>query len=304
MKLIESAQRVYVPDMFSKLGDDMRHNESNNIGTFCVPDEQYHGINEYNGKPVISQSSLKKFNENPETYHAGLPFLRSRVVVLGSLLDSAVLNQVGLDDYFFLEGKEADGRTKEGKAIRGKAKGMGKETVNETELNQIHANIDKLAENSTAIEILSGATTQIQMLDTRGEIGKRGMLDIIPDREGRFGDGICDLKRTSKFLPYEWRQHVRSMYYHWQAAYYLDLWNEICKAHGQDDQTRDKWYFLLSDSNAPYGCGVAKLSEELIKKGREGYMNALMKYQECITTGNYPNPWNQGEILTIEPYSK
>ena len=90
IELFEAAQKVYVKDMFSNLGSGMRHNEVNNIGTFSMPDNQYHALSEVYGKPMISQSGLKKFDESAETWKANIPFNTSRAMVLGSLVDAAV----------------------------------------------------------------------------------------------------------------------------------------------------------------------------------------------------------------------
>tara|TARA_R110001583_G_scaffold195183_2_gene370328 strand:+ start:1129 stop:2058 length:930 start_codon:yes stop_codon:yes gene_type:complete len=304
IELFEAAQKVYVKDMFSNLGSGMRHNEVNNIGTFSMPDNQYHALSEVYGKPMISQSGLKKFDESAETWKANIPFNTSRAMVLGSLVDAAVLNPEGLGDYLFPEGKEADGRTKEGKAMKIQAYKTGKDVVSPAEVTAILGNIKKLSEDETCKEILAGSSTQIQMMDTRNDLGIRGMIDIIPSSTGRFGDGICDMKRTGQFLPAQWRKHVLNMKYHWQAAFYLDMWNDICDLHGNEGEKRSKWYFLLCSSDAPYGCGVSQLSDEYIKRGREGYMNALMKFNQCVMTGEYKNPWATDGIQMVKAYGE
>jgi len=96
IELYEAGKKVYSPDMFAVGAANMKHDSVNNIGTIQVPEEQYHGIVTYDGKPVISQSGLKKFDEDAETWSAKIPFIRTRPVVLGSLVDCAVLNSEDL----------------------------------------------------------------------------------------------------------------------------------------------------------------------------------------------------------------
>jgi hypothetical protein len=81
--------------------------------------------------------------------------------------------------------------------------------------------------------------------------------------------------------------------YHWQAAMYLDLWN---LASGDN---RNEFIIVFMAVDRPFEMATVLLDEDFIRLGREGYMQALAKWNQCVQTKTFP-PAIDG-LQTISP---
>jgi len=81
--------------------------------------------------------------------------------------------------------------------------------------------------------------------------------------------------------------------YHWQAALYIDLWN---LASGEN---RNEFIIVFMAVDRPFEMATVLLDEDFIKLGREGYMQALAKWNQCVQTKHFP-PAIDG-LQTISP---
>jgi hypothetical protein len=127
-----------------------------------------------------------------------------------------------------------------------------------------------------------------------GKIGDtliKGMIDILP----KFGDNLVDLKVTASIgEENDMQRLIWNMGYHWQAALYLDLYNGL-----SGKPARNTFEFLFVEDSYPHEIAVIRLSESFIQKGREGYMNAVAKWQKTISSKKF-SPKHEN-IVEINP---
>jgi hypothetical protein len=74
---------------------------------------------------------------------------------------------------------------------------------------------------------------------------------------------------------------------------YCDLWHI---ASGED---RKEFMFVFMEVDRPFEMATVLLDEDFIKLGRQGYMQALAKWNQCVQTKTFP-PAIDG-IQTISP---
>ena len=131
---------------------------------------------------------------------------------------------------------------------------------------------------------------EVQVQGMVGVTPMKGMIDIAPHS----GNNLGDLKVTGSIGNEEaMARHIANMGYHWQGAMYLDLYNAI---HGT---TRNEFDLIFVEEDAPHEMAVFTLSENFLDKGREGYMNAIHRWQQCVATKNFPP--SHATKTTVEP---
>lgn len=274
--------------------------------TDTLTSSQYHAIkNNDKGEPYASKSSVWSCVKDAESYQA-VPFKPTPATIMGSYLDAHLLDRQELVHFYDAEDnphlsvdKNGNKRcaSKEAKRWKAEMEESGKFAVTAAQTQQIKSALKKISENEDSRELLEKSKSQVALFtDNLHGMPFKGLLDIVPHSEGRYGDGLADLKRTSKWLPNEFKWHLMNMGYHVQAAAYLTMWNMYQEEHGGND-FRDKWYFLLSSSDAPYGAGVAELSQEKIDEGKEWLKNNIPKFKQIIYTNSFKNPYEQNDII-------
>lgn len=117
---------------------------------------------------------------------------------------------------------------------------------------------------------------------------RKGRIDLVPP-----GKSLCDVK-----FVYDAREHAFvnlgfDLKWYMQAAYYLDLYNEIFP-----DDFREHFVFFAVEKTAPYPVQVYPLDQLAITTGRTLYKRLLNLYMECKATNKWP-VWAEGS-----PYSK
>jgi len=105
------------------------------------------------------------------------------------------------------------------------------------------------------------------------------MIDLVPQA----GDDLVDIKTTSSIgKADDLASLVVRRGYHFQAALYLDLFNA---ATGLE---RTNFVLAFVETSAPYETAIVNLSGDFIEQGRIEYMNAIAKYQKCVSEKFFP----------------
>jgi len=276
---------------------------------------QYHAIKRNaEGHLYCSKSTLWKFKKDQQAWKLDPHVEVSTAMKLGSFLDACLLDPDEKANFYKKEDnphltKRKDGvlvcASKEAKAWAKEREEQGHHPISDSEHYEVAQNVLHIQNDPTSVELMRDMMPQVAIFTELEGIPFKCLLDITPSKNGPFGNGLADLKRTQKFLPHEFRYHLQAMGYHWQAAIYLDAWNQEQQLLADNDPEyepdfRDKWYFLISNSQKPYGCGVAELSTELIEKGREEYKEAIPLWKNAIETNTFKNPYQLPvEILTL-----
>lgn len=226
---------------------------------------------------AVSKSLLWEFNKSPYKWLNSQPKPPTEAMRLGSLIHTLCLTPGEFPDAYAVSPYDSF-RTNESKAWRQEQEDAGKSVINQGTLD--HA--ASIAECVTETEILHHlGERQYEAIVESDFHGIRvcGMIDIAPD----YGNTLVDLKPTNSIESLDaLTRLVYNRGYHWQAAMYLDLWNA---ATGEE---RDQFQLLFIEFDDPHETAIVTLSQEVIADGRDGYMNALMRWNECIRKNHFP----------------
>lgn len=259
---------------------------------YGVSERDYHAIGHDQG--FVSKSLLWKFAASPFKWKHGPPFKTTKAMDFGSLVDCILTGGNINADFAVAEYKEC--RTNEAKAWKAAQEESGKTVIKEVDLCEARIAVDAIRSNSFATEIMQDATFQasVSLSGNEPETGEsfqaKCRLDIVPDKEGAYGDWIFDLKTVSDLN--DLGKTVANFGYHGQAGLYLDLWNI---ATG-DNRTR--WGFIWCESSPPYETAVTEMDPEDIEAGRIWYREALALWCKCQRDQNFPSKW-EDEIKVI-----
>ncbi|MAE87953.1 MAG: hypothetical protein CMB80_34780 [Flammeovirgaceae bacterium] len=281
-----------------------------------ISSSEYHAIHRNkDGVKWCSKSSLFKFWNDQEEYGANLPFKMTDLVKLGSYLDALLLDPSEKKNFYNKENNPHLTTRKDGVKVcssqaakdwRDAKLESGAHAISSAEQWEVSQNLIKIQSDPTAMQLLANMKPQCAVFSQINNIPFKGLIDIVPDPNGMFGNCLGDLKRTTYFSPEKFKWHAINMGYHWQAACYLDIWNTEQHRLAVEDPSyepdiRTDWVFLLANGNAPYGCGVAKLHNDLIERGRQEVAEAVKLWEVAMRTGEFKNPFQLPvEIVTLK----
>lgn len=235
----------------------------------------------------VSKSLLWDFNRSPyKWFHNRREKESTPAMRTGVLYHTACLEPHKLETEYIVS-PYSDFRTKEAREWRDSMTGIQVITADE----YIKAESAGYAfRKNPAIEHLPGYRTELAVFADVFGTPCKCLVDLVPDS----GVSLIDLKTTQSIESVEQLTSlIINRGYHWQAALYLDLWN---MASGDN---RTEFMFVFMEVDRPYEMANILLDEDFIKLGREGYMQALAKWNQCVQTSNFP-PAIDG-IQTISP---
>ena len=265
----------------------------NEIMTGLVPNlgNEYYSISASpcNLDAPVSKSLLWLFNESPYKWINGRKMEVTEKMNFGSLVHALCLTPKTVEEQFVLS-KYDDFRTKKAKEWRDATALEGKIIIKEIDWQRA-SEIKETVMESNYIMGLGACDYEVAAFAQIGGTLIKGMIDILPHR----GDTLVDLKVTGS-IGYEKQMQslVMNFGYHWQSAIYLDLVNGLSK-----QEPRTKFEFLFIEDQYPYEMAVIRMSEKFIEKGRIGYMNAVAKWQQAVSTKKF-SPIHEG-VLELEP---
>lgn len=117
---------------------------------------------------------------------------------------------------------------------------------------------------------------------------RRIRLDWLPP-----GNALVDVKTTQDGCagPAEFSKRLYEFGYFSQAAYYLDVWNDLeFHPNRPDDwERKEVFLFIVVEKSPPFAVAVYQLSENAIEAGRRVNHDRLMRLMECQETGIWPS---------------
>jgi hypothetical protein len=165
----------------------------------------------------------------------------------------------------------------------------GKQAVKEDAFLEAKQAVANLKAFRPYAELIDGAHTQSAMFGDLIDEGiatpAKSLLDILP-MHPNWLRVIADMKTTAEMSDQHFARTVNKFGYHRQAAIYLDLHNAIT------GENRDTFYIVWVHSKAPFEVAMRPISASAIAEGRRWYKSALRLWNQCITTGVFPSPWD------------
>ena len=212
----------------------------------------------------FAKSNYKWFNSKKRESTPAMDF--------GRLVHAIALTPDDLGE--FIKSPFDNVRTKEAQAWKAQAVESGMTVVSDEDFDKAHAISKKFWENK-----VNDGSCEVAVYSQIGDVKLKGMIDLVPASS----KSLIDLKTTANIDGLDGLTRIIiSRGYHWQAALYLDLWNAAT------GETRNDFLFFFVETSAPYETAWVNLDEDLIQRGRTGYMNALAKWNECVKLNKFP----------------
>ena len=261
---------------------------------------------------MVSKSMLWKFHKNPRRYRDGPPLVITEAMKWGSLVDCLALTPDRYQEAYVVKPetylgpesarKDAPMIAKPWNANSNTCKEWlanmpeGVECISSHDFHQACRARDILFERQEFMEMMNGAQTQVGMRVDLDEavhghegliIRSKSLMDIVPARDGKWGNALVDLKTTGKLDDMDQVEStIYKLGYHGQGALYLDKWNALT---GED---RSEFFFAFQLSETPYEVAIVELSADAILDGRKWYREAARKWGDVVLTGQWPSPWD------------
>jgi len=260
---------------------------------------------------AMSRGELMEFNRCPHRWLMGYKSEETKATEWGTLLDCLALTPERFDDEFAVTPEtypatpkrkddpiEQKPWNKNATYCKEWEDGQdGKIVVKSELMTAAQEAVKVLTADLDIFEILRQSEKQVMVVgeykdqETGLSIPVKGLLDLLPDLNRRFGKSIADLKSCINGSPYPWTRTVFERGYHVQGAFYLDLY---VAATGED---RIDFLHVLQESFAPWETGKRILSQEFIELGRLTYLTALKRYCQCLLSKKWPGYDSEGRMV-------
>lgn len=224
----------------------------------------------------ISNSRLNAFKKSPRhlIHYLTKPKEQTPAMAFGSAFHCYILQPEKFDQMYAVA-PAIDRRTKDGKVEWEvfSALNAEKTIITQQDFDKIIDMFMALQSNPVVSDLLKEVVTREddrKWINAETNAPMRGIVDAI-------GQGfMIDLKTCADADPSKFARDAWNMNYHRQAAIYLD-------SH-PDGRFMD-FYIIAIEKDAPYGCSVHQLTDELIEAGRNQYIEMVIEYQQWVEAG-------------------
>lgn len=246
-------------------------------------------FDEYAAIDAVSNTGLGKLAKSPADYQE---WIRNKgadeptqAMRIGKLAHRAVLEpdkfEAEFSSTYAVKPQDMKFSTKEGKDWRNDQSQAGLEIITYDECRFLRGAADAISSHPIASQMLSIGKAEQAVVTEYNGIPVKARIDWLTDWT-RGADTIVDMKTTESAEPkdFYWRAIIGRKYYR-QAAYYLDLCNlaGIPMKH---------FTILAIEKVSPYLISCHQISDELIRKGRNEYVNLLGRFAECKLKNEWP----------------
>ena len=255
---------------------------------------------------VMRSGELREFFECPMDWVAyGAPVedeeeekeKLTRGLLWGSLLDCLVTCPHELEDKFVFtpptyrnkagETKEWSRKSPTCRKWEAEARQEGIEPVDPKFFNKAKQAAKLLTEDRHISKLLAGASYQgmvtAEFEDDGNVVPFKCLIDIVPPRQGPYGDCIANLKTAYDVRQRPWIKAIVEHGYDIQGALELDLYNAA-----MPDEARKRYLHPIQKSKPPFTVGRRALSQDFLHIGREKYTRALRWYMKCLKAQVWP----------------
>ena len=154
--------------------------------------------------------------------------------------------------------------------------------MSKTQLEDMDGVVNAIIENPICQVAFAEGKSEVSLFKRlhrkNGAILRKARLDWVPP-----GPALPDIKTCLDARKVEFDRVIWSRRYYVQAAYYLDLWNEL-NPHDQ----KTNFVFIAVEKFAPYNVQVFDVDQQDIEDGRREYQRNLALVLECLNAGKWP----------------
>ena len=243
---------------------------------------------DYFALPAISNSLLSRFAKCPaDVFTENKP---TAAMNLGTCVHSLVLD--GVDEFHsrFYVAEKADGRTKEGKALKELAEreANGRIIINTDDMRTISGMADSIFNHPSAIELLHSGRSEVAITWEDQDTG----LPMKSKADYLRPNILIDLKTTQSADQYVFQRTIWNMGYAMQLGLYQD--GLIANLHPANEVL-----IIAVENSAPYCCNVFRLSQDMLEYGKARYKRLLREYKLCKESNVFPS-YQYAGIVDVE----
>lgn len=271
---------------------------------------------------VISRSELMLFASCPQRWIRGYTFKDTDATEFGSLIDCLLTSPETFSKRYverpatYPAGKKhsqvVSGEISEGDPVpwssaarwcKDWAKQQGeKEPVSAEDMADARAAVKRFAEDKEINDLLASSKRQVMVVaeyhdrETELVIPTKCLIDLVPDKDSRFGKELADLKTCRSAAHDTWEKELDRHNYDAQGAMNID---HYVAATGED---RCSFLHALMENVFPFEPGKRNMSQEFIELGRAKYVRALKRYCKCLKENKWPGFDEGWTLVQVGPW--
>lgn len=262
---------------------------------------------------VMSRGELMRFYRCPSKWLKGVGDESSDSKDYGSLIDMMVLTPNKFNTRYVVapamypcEPTKKDPRTEKPWTLKAtycadwkdQQETKGLEVVTASDKADVDGAAQSLAEY--ALDFIGASKVQVMcMAEWHDETGivvpVKVLLDLVPDKDSRFGTKLGDFKSCQSARPKDFEKSIFDYNYDAQAWLNRELYVMAT------NERREDWQFVIQENTAPWECPPEQpiLSLESFSDGEIKIKRALRKYCQCLKTGIWPS-YDIGNRMRVE----
>lgn len=254
---------------------------------------------DYHASQGISKHGLDLINQSPMHYKQ-YKNAETNALIYGGAFHCMVLEPDLFHDKYIVNTDYKDFRTKAAKAWRDEKREQGQRVISLSDYDHMMRMHDAIREHPTASIMLdpdSGKAEQsAYWIDNdkniwRHEDPTNRLCRCRPDFINEAHNLVVDLKTTQCAGASKFGRDIVNYRYDVQAAFYMDGLRQ-CGLRVVD------FKFVAIEKTPPYGIGVYDIEVSDRQTARLKYQRDLLRYHDCMTTGEWPG--YPTEIRTLE----
>lgn len=175
----------------------------------------------------------------------------------------------------------------------------GLRPMKESEIQNMNGVVSAIADNETCKIAFMDGKSEVSLFApyhrADGMILRKARLDWVSAGSALVDIKTCQDARACEFDAVLWKRR-----YYVQAAYYLDIWNDL-----HPDDKKVNFVFIAVEKFAPYAVQIFSLDESDIENGRREYRRNIALAINCMKTGEWPSyPTDIQPIKMRAPYNR
>lgn len=258
----------------------------------AIPAKSYHA-----DKRAASQGSMCEALRSPAHFLAEWarpPSTPNKAMELGTMVHDVVLEPDAHEIRIPPEEPDADGRTKEGKALKAEWKERLAEfeaSIKETDIvtdtstrDRVLRIRDAVLSHPAARELLQGARTEqtVYWIDDETGLLMRARVDVLQG-----GVVLGDLKTTIDASEEAFGKTIENSRYHVQSAHYLAGANTVPRP-ASVPLGREHWHFIAAEKEAPFAVAVYRLTPAAYNRGVGLWRQAVTTVAGAVRENKWP----------------
>jgi PDDEXK-like domain of unknown function (DUF3799) len=240
---------------------------------------EYFALTEIDGVIVRSNSTLKAFDQDPALFNAGHRKAPTKAMTAGSLFDCLLTSPARFDEEFVVS-PHAEFKTKEAKAWKAE---QTKTVIKPNELALAVESIKAIQSDPRWQAITAGnCGFQVGMRVNIDGVPFKALVDVLPDKDGEYGDAIVDVKRFGSMDTLEdVLKNCRKFQYNYQGGLYRGMARML-------GEKRNRYLLYIVPTNPPITPCLIELGENMLATGAHAILRMSHRMAECEETGIWP----------------